>query len=91
MICADFTGGVISSDLGALLLSSVDRRIGLISRLTTTITDFRHPGYIIHNLRDLLTQAYFKSHRVMRTAMIPIRYIVPPVQVCSGTRVSGYR
>ncbi|MDP2829738.1 MAG: IS1380 family transposase, partial [Sulfuricellaceae bacterium] len=27
---ADFTGGEVSSDLGALLLSSVDRRIGLI-------------------------------------------------------------
>lgn len=57
---ADFTGGEISSDLGALLLSAVDGRIGLIDRLTTAITDSRHRGYIKHTLRDLLTQRTFQ-------------------------------
>jgi len=57
---ADFTGGEISSDLGALLLSAVDGRIGLTDRLTTAITDSRHPGYIKHTLRDLLTQRTFQ-------------------------------
>jgi len=36
---ADFSGGEISSDLGALLLAAVDRRIGLIDRLTQAIAD----------------------------------------------------
>ena len=31
---ADFAGGEVSSDLGALILSTLDRRIGLIDRLT---------------------------------------------------------
>lgn len=57
---ADFAGGEISSDLGALLLSAVDRRIGLIDRLTGAIVDSRHAGYIIHPMRDLLSQRVFQ-------------------------------
>lgn len=57
---ADFTGGEISSDLGALLLAVVDRRIGLIDRLTGAVVDSRHPSYITHPMRDLLTQRVFQ-------------------------------
>jgi len=56
----DFTGGEISSDLGALILGAVDRRIGLIDRLTTAIADSRDPRYITHPLRELLTQRVFQ-------------------------------
>ena len=59
-IRADFTGGDVSSDLGTLILSTLDRRIGLIDRLTRAITDSRHPSYITHPLRDLLTQRVFQ-------------------------------
>jgi hypothetical protein len=57
---ANFDGGEISSDLGALLLRAVDRRIGLIDRLTAAIADSRDPRYITHPLRDLLTQRVFQ-------------------------------
>jgi len=57
---ADFTGGEVSSDLGALLLAAVDRRIGLIDRLTAAVSDSRHPSYITHSMRDLLTQRVFQ-------------------------------
>jgi len=57
---ADFTGGEVSSDLGTLLLSAVDRRIGLIDRFTGSIVDYRHPSYITHPMRDLLTQRVFQ-------------------------------
>ena len=57
---ADFTGGEISSDLGALLLSAVDGRIGLIDRLTAAISDPRDARYITHPLRDLLKQRVFQ-------------------------------
>jgi len=57
---ADFTGGEISSDVGALLLAAVDRRIGLIDRMTSAIADSRHASYITHPLRDLLTQRVFQ-------------------------------
>lgn len=57
---ADFAGGEISADLGALLLAAVDRRIGLIDRLTVAIADSRHASYITHSMRDLLTQRVFQ-------------------------------
>ena len=47
-IRADFTGGDVSSDLGTLILSTLDRRIGLIDRLTRAITDSRYPSDITH-------------------------------------------
>ena len=52
---ADFAGGEISSDLGALVLAAVDRRIGLMDRLAAAINDSRDPRYITHPLRELLT------------------------------------
>ena len=57
---ADFTGGELSSDLGAAVLGAVDQRIGLINRLTAAIVDSRDPRYITHTLRDLLVQRVFQ-------------------------------
>jgi hypothetical protein len=57
---ADFAGGELSSDLGALVLSMVDRRVGLINRLVDAITDSRDKRYITHTLNDLLTQRVFQ-------------------------------
>lgn len=53
---ADFLGGALSSDFGALLLREVSLKSGLITRLTKVIEDRRHPSYINHPLQDLLTQ-----------------------------------
>ena len=57
---ADFTGGELSSDLGAVLLGAVDRRIGMINRLTAAIADTRDTRYITHSMHDLLTQRVFQ-------------------------------
>jgi len=53
-IRADFEGGALSSDFGALLLRGVDRQLGLTARLAAAIHDKRHKSYIDHPLRDLL-------------------------------------
>jgi len=53
---ADFEGGALSSDFGALLLRGIDRQIGLTARLAAAVQDKRHPCYIDHPLRDLLAQ-----------------------------------
>ena len=58
---ADFNGGALSSDFGALLLQGVDRQTGLIERLASAIQDQRHPSYIDHSLTDLLRQRIFQS------------------------------
>ncbi len=57
---ADFAGGGLSSDLGPLLLRGVDQQIGLTARLTDALVDRRHPHYVKHALRDVLTQCIFQ-------------------------------
>jgi hypothetical protein len=59
-IRADFDGGALSSDFGALLLRGIDRQIGLTERLAAAIRDKRHPSYIDHPLRDLLAQRIYQ-------------------------------
>ena len=59
-IRADFEGGALSSDFGALLLRGVDRQIGLTERLAAAIHDKRHQSYIDHPLRDLLAQRMYQ-------------------------------
>lgn len=57
---ADFEGGALSSDFGALLLRGIDRQIGLTERFAAAIHDKRHPSYIDHPLRDLLAQRIYQ-------------------------------
>jgi hypothetical protein len=57
---ADFEGGALSSDFGALLLRGIDRQIGLTTRLAAAIHDKRHQSYIDHPLRDLLAQRIYQ-------------------------------
>lgn len=60
-IRAEFDGGAMSSDFGALLLRGTDLQIGLIPRLASAIHDKRHPSYIDHSLEDLLRQRIFQT------------------------------
>ncbi len=57
---ADFGGGELSSDLGPVVLGAVDRRIGMINRLTAAIVDPRDARYITHTMHDLLAQRVFQ-------------------------------
>jgi len=59
-IRADFEGGALSSDFGALLLRGIDRQIGLTERFTAAIRDKRHQSYIDHPVRDLLAQRIYQ-------------------------------
>src|SRR5213592_1206077 len=59
-IRADFEGGALSSDFGALLLRGIDRQIGLTERFAAAIHDKRHQSYIDHPLRDLLAQRIYQ-------------------------------
>jgi hypothetical protein len=43
---ADFDGGLVSSDAGALLLGETDKAIGLIDRLTACFGELRRPEVI---------------------------------------------
>ncbi len=62
-IHADFDGGCLTSDAGAVLLRQVDRRIGLIDAINDCIPDPRNQLLVIHRQRTLLAQ------RIMAIAM----------------------
>ncbi len=55
-LIADFDGGHITSDAGAVLLREVDRRIGLIDAINGCIPDPRNQEMIVHDQRTLLAQ-----------------------------------
>jgi len=56
---ADWNGGSLTSDAGAVLLRETDRRIGLIAALSRCIPDPRNPHFIVHEQRTLLSQRIF--------------------------------
>jgi hypothetical protein len=58
-VLADFDGGLITSDAGALLLSATDRAIRLVARFATCFHDARDPAYVRHALDSLLAQRVF--------------------------------
>jgi hypothetical protein len=57
---ADFEGGTLTSDGGALVLRWVESGIGVVRRLNEALRDRRHPSYVDHPLLDLLRQRVFQ-------------------------------
>lgn len=55
-VVAAFDGGAVSSDAGALLLSGLDRGLGLIERFAGCFDDGRDPGLIEHSVKTLVGQ-----------------------------------
>jgi hypothetical protein len=53
---ADFAGGHLSSDGGALLLPQIDRQEGISEAFSQGFLDQRDPRYCDHPLRELLAQ-----------------------------------
>ena len=58
-IQADFDGGHLTSDGGALLLREVNRRTGLIDALASCISDPREPAKIKHEVKIMLAQRVY--------------------------------
>jgi len=58
-IVANFAGGRLTSDGGALLLREVDRRLGLTEALADCIADPRNPLMVIHDVQTMLIQRVF--------------------------------
>lgn len=56
---ADFAGGRLTSDGGALLLREADRKLGLTAALDRAISDPRDQRYVTHSQHTLLAQRIF--------------------------------
>lgn len=59
VLVADFSGGTITSDAGALLLREADRQLGLIDALDRALPDPRRADLVLHPQRALLAQRIF--------------------------------
>jgi hypothetical protein len=55
-VVADFQGGRLTTDAGALSLREVAERIGLFDALDAAIPDPRNPAFVIHDQRALIAQ-----------------------------------
>jgi hypothetical protein len=58
-VLADFAGGDITSDGGALLLRKVEQLTAVIRQFAACFTDHRNPGLIEHTLEELVAQRVY--------------------------------
>ena len=58
-VVADFLGGRLTSDAGALLLGQADRAIGLIDRFAACFSDGRVPELVEHQVSTMVMQRVF--------------------------------
>ena len=58
-IVAQFDGGTISSDGGALLLRQTDSRLNLLPRLAECFLDGRNPWQVEHSIAEMLSQRIY--------------------------------
>ena len=56
---ADFSGGTLSTDAGALLLRQVDINLGLSAELALCFEDARDQAWVDHSVQELLRQRIF--------------------------------
>jgi len=58
-VVADFSGGTLSSDAGALLLRQVDRNLGLTRTLARCFDDARNQVWVEHSVEQMLAQRLY--------------------------------
>jgi hypothetical protein len=58
---ADFSGGTLSTDAGALLLRQVDINLGLTAELAQCFHDQRDPFWVDHSVQEMLRQRIFAT------------------------------
>ncbi len=58
-VVANFNGGTITSDAGALLLDKTEQAIGLLHRAAKCFVDHRDPDLVEHTVEQLIRQRVF--------------------------------
>jgi hypothetical protein len=58
-VVADFSGGTLSTDAGALLLRQVDRNLGLTHALAQCFDDARQQVWVEHSVEQMLAQRLY--------------------------------
>ena len=57
---ATFDGGVLTTDVGVMLLREVEANVGILHRMVAALTDHRHQSYVHHSMMDLIKQRVFQ-------------------------------
>jgi hypothetical protein len=58
-VVTDFSGGILSSDAGVLLLREVDASLGLTQSLARCFSDFREQVFVDHSVQQLVAQRIY--------------------------------
>jgi len=58
-VVAEFSGGTISTDGGALLLREADKRMNLVDRFSQCFGDGRSPLLVVHGVDEMLRQRIY--------------------------------
>jgi hypothetical protein len=58
-VVADFSGGILSTDAGALLLRQIDANLGLTRKLAQCFADGRNQVWVEHSVQQLLAQRIY--------------------------------
>ena len=66
-VVADFDGGRMTSDAGALLLGATDRATGLVGRFSACFSDGRAAARVVHDVEMLVGQRAFGMRWATRT------------------------
>lgn len=97
LVQADFTGGDITSDGGAVLLREIDRRLQLTSAISKRFSDSRRKKQIRHDYLSLLRQRVYaiclgyedlndheslRSDPLIQTALNKDRTLASPATLC---------
>src|SRR4051794_30320560 len=86
-VLADFDGGDISSDGGALLLRETERLTGIVRQFAACFTDHRNPDLIEHTVQELIAQRVYalalgyedlNDHDDLRSAPFPAAVVGKP-------------
>lgn len=59
-VVADFNGGDVSSDGGLLFIREFESKTGIINQIANVLHDKRHPGYVKHDIEQLLRQRSYQ-------------------------------
>ena len=65
-VVADFDGGTITSDAGALLLREIDLANHFLDEFASCFEDHRDQGYVEHSVKELMPLIVFSPGRVAR-------------------------
>ncbi len=79
-VIADFSGGIITSDAGIVLMVELDKKLKITSRFAECFQDYRAASYVDYSVHQLLAQRVWrdgKSHQRTTSAIYLLTELQP--------------